>query len=145
MKFNDTGPVLPRPDGPPSWLSKLADDATLEATVLKQPVQGKATILALLKHAIPLYEFQNFTYRSEVGTSFSMESYRAQIQGTPIECAVWVHMNGAGEADSLLICHHPLNAALLFSRLMWEQVDPEFRDLYLSGPEAEALERAARI
>ncbi len=143
MKFNDTAPVLPKPDGPPPWLAKLAEDATLEATVLKRPILGKAPILALLKHAIPLYDFQTFTYRSAVGPSLFMESYRAAIGGTPIECAVWVHMNESGEADSILICHHPLNAALLFSRLMWEQVGSEYRDLYLSGPEAQALKSAA--
>jgi len=31
---------------------------------------------------------------------------------------------------------------LLFSRLMWEQVGDEFGDLYLTGPQAEALEKA---
>jgi hypothetical protein len=131
MKFNDTAPVLPNPDGPPPWLSKLADDVTVEATVLKRPVQGKATVLALLKQAIPLYKFQHFTYRGEVGKNFYMESYRAQIEDMPIECAVWVHMNAAGEADSLLINHHPLDAALLFSHLMWQRVGDQYGDLYL--------------
>ena len=117
MKFNDTAPGLPKPLGPPPWLAKLSEDATLEATVLKRPVQGRATILALLKEAIPLYEFQNFTYRGEVGPALFMESYRASIRGVLVECAVWAHFNEVGEADSILINHHPLDAALLFSRL----------------------------
>jgi hypothetical protein len=142
MKFNDTAPLLPKPDGPPPWLAKLAEDATLEATVLKRPVEGKANILALLKQAMPLYDFQDFTYRGDFGADFFMESYRAEIQGVPIECSVLVHMNAQGEADSILINHHPLDAALLFSRLMWERAGDGFRDLYLTGLQADALEQA---
>ena len=134
--------MLPKPSGPPPWLAKLADDATLEATVLKRPIEGKELIVALLREAIPLYDFQNFTYRGEVGTNFFMESYRAEIQGVPVECAVWVHINGNGEADSILINHHPLEAALLFSRLMWERVGDRYGDLYLTGPQAEAMRQA---
>ena len=140
MRLIDRTPLA----GPPPWIANLADDVTLEATVLKQPVQGKETILALLKQAIPLYEFQNFTYRGPVGTCFFMESYRAQIRGTPIECAAWVHMNAAGKADSILINHHPLNAALLSSNLMWEQVGDRYGRLYLTAAEAAALEQCRR-
>jgi hypothetical protein len=144
MKFNDTAPALPKPDGPPPWLRRLAADATLEATVLKRPVEGRETILALLKQAVPLYEFQHFTYRGEIGERFFMESYRASIHGEPVECAVWVHWNDAGEADSILVNHRPLGAALLFSRLMWEKVGDRYGDLYLTGMEADALQGAAR-
>lgn len=143
MKFNDTGPLLPKHSGPPPWLAILAEDATLEATVLRRPIQGKQTILALLKHAAPLYDFRDFTYRGDFGSDFFMESYRAEVRGTPIECSVLVHKNADGEADSIVINHRPLDAALLFSRLMWEQVGDEFGDLYLTGPQAEAMEKAA--
>ena len=144
MRFNDVSPVMPAPDGPPPWLSKLADDATLEATVLKRPVEGKPKILALLKLAIPLYEFQRFTYRGDVAPGLFMESYRAQVRGVPIECLVLVHTNAAGLADSLLIDHRPLDAALLFSRLMWDQVGDRFgADLYFSAAQAAALDQVA--
>ena len=143
MKFNDTAPRLPKPDGPPLWLAKLAEDATLEATVLKRPVEGKTNILALLKQAIPLYDFQDFTYRGDFGADFFMESYRAAVRGVPIECTVLVHMNAQGEADAILVNHRPLDAALLFSRLMWGQVGDGFGDLYLTGPQADALEKLA--
>ncbi len=140
MKFNDTAPIIAAVSGPPPWLGKLADDATMEAAVLKRPVEGKETILALLRHAIPLYEFQHFTYRGDFGSDFFMESYRSQIRGVPIECSVLVHMNSAGQADSLLINHRPLGAALLFSRLMSEQVGDRYgKDLFLSEAQADAL------
>jgi hypothetical protein len=143
MRFNDTAPTLPPVSGPPPWLDKLADDATMEAAVLNRPVEGKANIQALLKHAIPLYEYQNFTYRGDFGEEFFMESYRSQIRGVPIECSVLVHMNSAGQADSLVINHRPLRAALLFSYLMWQQVGDRYgKDLFLNGAQAAALEQA---
>jgi hypothetical protein len=142
MKFNDTAPVMAPTGAPPPWLSRLAADATLEATVLKRPVEGRENILALIKHAIPLYESQDFTYKGYIGDDFFMESYRSKVRGVPIECLVVVHHNKEGAADSLVINHRPLEAALLFSRLMWDQVGDRFGDLYLTGPEADAMASA---
>ncbi|TCL64601.1 hypothetical protein [Rhizobium sp. BK251] len=142
MKFNDTAPVTAPAGGPPPWLEKLAEDATLEATVLKYPVVGRENIRALLSHAIRLYEFQDFTYKGDFGDQFFMESYRSSIRGVPIECLVVVHMNALGEADSLVINHRPLDAALLFSALMWEAVGDRFGDLYVTIPQLAAMEEA---
>jgi hypothetical protein len=139
MKFNDTAPVKDPEAGPPLWLARLAEDATLEATVLKRPVHGRADILSVIRHAVSLYEFQHHSYKGEVGNGLYMESYRSQIQGVPIETLVMAHLNDKGEADSVIINHRPLEAVLLFSKLMWERVDERFRDHYLTGPEAAAL------
>lgn len=135
MKFNDTAPVLAPAGGPPLWLARLAENATLEATVLKRPIEGRADILSVIKHAVSLYEFQHHSYKGEIGDGLYLESYRSQIQGVPIVA----HLNELGETDSVVINHRPLDAALLFSKRMWECVDERFRDRYLSGPEAAAL------
>ncbi|HEX7913800.1 MAG TPA: hypothetical protein VF534_37770 [Paraburkholderia sp.] len=137
MKFNDTAPVLEPAGGLPFWLAKLAENATLEATVLKRPVEGRADILAVIRHAVALYEFQHHSYKGEIGNGLYMESYRSQIQGVPIETLLVAHINEQGEADSVVINHRPMNAAILFSKLMRERVDERFRDLYLAGPEAD--------
>ncbi|MEX3964029.1 hypothetical protein AB4Y42_17740 [Paraburkholderia sp. EG286B] len=139
MKFNDTAPVLAPENTPPLWLAKLAENATLEATVLKRPIEGRADILAVIRHAVSLYAFQHHSYKGKIGNSLYLESYRSQIQGQPIETVVVAHLNQNGETDSVVINHRPLEAALLFSALMWERVDERFRDHYLSGPEAAAL------
>jgi hypothetical protein len=139
MKFNDTAPVLAPADGWPLWLAKLAENATLEATVLKRPIEGRADILAVIQHAVSLYEFQKHSYKGMIGDDLYMESYRSQIQGVPIETVVVAHLNERSETDSVVINHRPLDAMLLFSRLMWERVDERFRDRYLTGPQAAAL------
>jgi hypothetical protein len=145
MKFNDTAPGLAPAEGPPLWLARLADNATLEATVLKRPVEGRADILSVIRHAVSLYEFQHHSYKGETGNGLYIESYRSQIQGVPIETVVVAHLNEQGEADSVVINHRPLNAAMLFSKLMWERVDERFRDLYLTGPEAAAVNAASGV
>ncbi|WP_233807141.1 hypothetical protein [Paraburkholderia sp. HP33-1] len=139
MKFNDTAPVLAPAGGPPLWLTSLAENATLEATVLKRPIEGRADILSVIKHAVSLYEFQHHSYKGAIGDGLYMESYRSQIQGVPIETVVVAHMNEHGETESVVIDHRPLNAMLLFSKLMWERVDERFSECYLTGPEAAAL------
>ena len=145
MIFNDTAPVLAPAGGAPLWLARLAENATLEATVLKRPIEGRADILSVIKHAVSLYAFQHHSYKGEIGNGLYMESYRSQIQGVPIETVVVAHLNEQGETDSVVINHRPLNAALLFSKLMWERVDERFRDCYLTGPEAASLNTASRV
>ncbi|MGY3489528.1 hypothetical protein ACVW1C_007411 [Bradyrhizobium sp. USDA 4011] len=142
MKFTETAPTLPRPNGPPPWLGKLAQDATLEGAVLKRAVHGKENILALIQHARTLYEFQDYTYYGNLG-DFFVESYRSSIQGTSIECSLLVHMDASGEADSVLIHHYPLDAALLFSRLMWEKFEDRFGELYLTAAQADGIAGAS--
>jgi hypothetical protein len=139
MKFNDTAPVIAPAGSAPLWVTSLAENATLEATVLKRPIEGRADILSVIKHAVSLYEFQHHSYKGAIGDGLYMESYRSQIHGMPIETVVIAHMNEEGETDSVVINHRPLNAVLLFSRLMWERVDERFRDCYLTGPEAAAI------
>jgi hypothetical protein len=144
MKFNDTAPLLHWDGSPPPWLANFADDVTLEASVLRRPVQGKAQVLGLLRQAIPLYEFQAFTYRAEVGDGFFFESYRSSVGGTPIENMVMVHTNARGEVDSLVISHRPLGALLKFSRLVGERVGDQFgKNLFIGVDEAAVFEPAA--
>ena len=143
MKFTDTAPTLPRPDGPPPWLGKLAKDATLEGAILKRSVHGRDNILTLISYARTLYEFQEYTYYGHWDDKFFMEAYRSSINGVPVECFIVAHMNDQGEADSILLHHYPLNATLEFSRLMWEKFGDQFGDLYLSAAQADRVARAS--
>ncbi|MFZ4835674.1 hypothetical protein [Rouxiella sp. Mn2063] len=139
MKFNDTSLPLPKPTSPAPWWANMAEDATLEGTALKRPVTGRANIVAILSKAITLYDYQEFIYRDYVSKDLFMESYRSTVNGVPVECAVLVHMNEQGQADALMINHHPLSAALLFSKLMWDMVGNSMGDLYLTADEAKSL------
>lgn len=127
-------PVMEPQSGLPLWLTRLAENATLEATVLKRPIEGRADILAAIRHAVSLYEFQRHSYKGVIAEGLYMESYRSRIQGLPIETLLMAHLNEKGEADSVVINHRPLEAALLFSEQMRERVDERFRDHYPSEP-----------
>lgn len=142
MKFTATSPILHRPSGPPPWLLKLAQDATLEGAVLKRAVHGKDNILALISHARTLYEFQEYTYFGEVSERLFLESYRSSVNGVHVECSIIVHSNDAGEADSVLIHHYPLDGALEFSRHMWRKFGDQFGELYFSDAQFEAAKKA---
>ncbi|RKU04697.1 hypothetical protein C7H84_00570 [Burkholderia sp. Nafp2/4-1b] len=143
MKFNDTAPTMTPAGGLPLWLANLADHATLEATVLKRPIDGRADILSVIKHAVSLYEFQQHAYKGMVSDHLYLESYRSSVRGLPIETVVVAHRNDQGQTDSVVINHRPLGAALLFSQLMRERVDERFRAFYLSESEAAALHAAS--
>jgi hypothetical protein len=143
VKHTETAPTLPRPSGSPPWLAKIAQDATLEGAVLKQAVHGRDNILALISYARTLYEFQDYTYYGHWGGEFFMESYRASVNGVAVECSLIVHLNAAGDADSLLIHHYPLGGALEFSRLMGQKFGDRFGGLYLTAAEADALAKAS--
>jgi hypothetical protein len=143
MKFTDTAPTLEHPDGPPPWLGKLAQDATLEGAVLKRAVHGKENILTLISYARTLYEFQEYTYYGNWNDKVFVEAYRSRINGVPVECLIVAHLNDEGEADSILLHHYPLRATLEFSRLMWEKFGDQFGDLYLSLAEADGVARAS--
>lgn len=143
MKFTATSPILPRPSGPPPWLIKLAQNATLEGAVLKRAVHGKDNILALISHARTLYEFQEYTYFGNVSDRLFLESYRSSVNGVPVECSIIAHTNDEGEADSVLIHHYPLDGALEFSRLMWKKFGAQFGELYFSDAQFEASKKAA--
>jgi hypothetical protein len=120
MKLDEMAPVTSRPSGTPPWLGWLAENAVMESTASGQLVEGKTKILALLKRLIPLHEYQNLVSRHYFGSRFFMESYRARLRGVSIQCSVIVHLNEAGEADSLLVDYHPLALTLLFERMTSE-------------------------
>jgi hypothetical protein len=132
MEFNDTGPGMAKSEGAPAWLLKLAETATMETDALKRPVQGKADIIALLKRAIQLHDFQDFWYRRPFGEGLFMESHRASIKGTPVECLVTVHIDDAGARPNRYQSLSTQRSTLIFTPV-WEQVGDRFRDHFLTA------------
>jgi hypothetical protein len=56
-----------RRDYRPEWLDNLADDATIEGSVLTGIAQGPEAIRAILGFARTLYEYQEFSYVGRYG------------------------------------------------------------------------------
>jgi hypothetical protein len=110
-----------RTDYHPEWLDNLADDVTLEGSVLNGVVQGADAVRALLAYARTLYDYQEFNFAGPYGDNGFLEDYTAQVHGEPIGSVVTVSRNAAGETQHIVVNHRPLDSLLLFSRLMAEK------------------------
>jgi hypothetical protein len=110
-----------RGDYYPEWLHNLADDVTLEGSVLKSPVHGAEPVRSLLAYARTLYDWQDFDYVGPYGDNDFIEDYTAEVHGTPINSVVTITRNAAGQTQRIVVNHRPLDSVLLFSRLMGEK------------------------
>lgn len=127
-----------RTDYRPSWLDDLADDVTMEGSVLTGIAEGPEAVRAILGHARTLYAYQEFLYVGRYGDDDFVEDYTSMVQGEPIGSVVVIRCNDAGQAARIVVNHRPLGSVLLWSRLMGEHfAGTEYARLFL-GQEAAA-------
>jgi hypothetical protein len=107
-----------RHDYRPKWLDNLADDVTIEGSVLTGIAEGPEAIRAILGFARTLYEYQEFNYVGPYGDHGFVEDYTSLVRGEPIGSVVVVRFNEAGQAARIVVNHRPLRSVLLWSRLM---------------------------
>ena len=129
-----------RRDYRPDWLDNLADDVTMEGSVLTGILEGPEAIRAILGFARTLYDYQEFTYVGRYGDNGFVEDYTSMVRGEPIGSVVAVRFNEAGEAARIVVNHRPLRSVLLWSRLMGEHfAETPYAQYFLSHDAAEAL------
>lgn len=118
----------------PEWLDNLADDVTLEGSVLNGVVQGAAAVRTLLAYARTLYEYQELNFAGPYGDNGFLEDYTSRVHGQPIGSVVTVSRDAAGRTTSIVVNHRPLDSLLLFSRLMGEKfARTEYGALYAAA------------
>lgn len=86
-----------RRDYRPEWLDNLADDVTMEGSVLTGIAEGPEAILAILGFARTLYEYQEFNFIGAYGDRGFVEDYTSVVRGQPIGSVVVVRFNEAGQ------------------------------------------------
>ena len=106
----------------PVWLNNLADDVTLEGSLMYGVVQGPEAISAIVKCIRKIYERQQFSFAGPFGENLFFENYTGWVQGEPIGCIVMVTRNAAGQAQHIAASYRPLNTVLLLSRLVGEDL-----------------------
>ena len=128
-------------DYTPEWLGKLADDVTMEASVMNGIVRGPQAVRDILGFARTLYDYQEFIFQGEYGENGFAEDYVARFaDDRPIGNVVVVRRNPAGQTSGIVISHRPLASVILWSRLMHEHFkDTEYGGYFLSADEAEVL------
>jgi len=129
-----------RRDYTPDWLGNLADDVTMEGSVLTGVLEGPEAVRAILGFARTLYDYQEFNYVGPYGDHDFVEDYTSVVRGEPIGGVVVIRFNDAGQAARIVVNHRPLQAVLLWSQLMGEHfAGTAYAPYFLSHDAAVAL------
>jgi hypothetical protein len=121
-------------DYSPAWMDKLADDVTLEGSLLDGALQGADAIRTVIGAVRRLYDRQDFTFAGPCGDNGFIEDYTAEVGGTPVGCLHLITFNADGQAQHIAAHYRPLSSALLFSRLLRERLaGTPYAEHFLAG------------
>jgi hypothetical protein len=104
----------------PAWLNNLADDVTLEGSMMDGAVQGAEAVRTLLVYIRQLYERQEFHFAGPYGDKSFLEDYTAWVRGEPLGNVVVITRNDAGQTQHIVGNYRPRSTLLLLSRLVGE-------------------------
>ena len=85
----------------PKWVDNLADDATLEGSMLDGAVQGEA-VRSVVLGIRSLYDRQEHQFAGPCGDNGFLEEYVAEVRGKPLGCTVLVSRNAAGQTEHVV-------------------------------------------
>ncbi|MBV9318895.1 MAG: hypothetical protein JO106_03150 [Mycobacterium sp.] len=106
----------------PAWLDNLADDATVEGSMLDGAVQGADAVRSIVVGIRDLYgDSQEFHFVGPCGDNGWLEDYIARVKGSPLGCVNLVTRNVAGKTQRVVASYRPRSSVLLFSRLLGEK------------------------
>ena len=106
----------------PAWIDKLADDVTIEGSLLDGAAQGPEAVRSIVGTIRTLYENQDFNFAGPYRENDWIEDYTARVHGEPIGCAVLVTRNAAGQAQHIAANYRPRSSLILLSRLVGEKL-----------------------
>jgi hypothetical protein len=104
----------------PAWLNNLADDVTLEGSMMDGAVQGADAVRALLVYIRKLYDRQEFHFAGPYGENRFLEDYIAWVRGEPLGNVVLITLNDAGQTQHIVGNYRPRSTLMLLSRLVGE-------------------------
>jgi hypothetical protein len=104
----------------PAWVNNLADDVTVEGSMLDGVVQGADAVRSIVLTIRSLYEHQEFTFAGSYRDNGFLEDYTAKVNGEPIGCVVLVTRNAAGQTQHIVASYRPRTSLLRFARLLGE-------------------------
>jgi hypothetical protein len=105
----------------PAWVNNMADDATVEGSMLDGVVEGADAVRSVVLTIRSLYEDQEFKFAGAYGDEGFLEDYVAKVNGEPIGCVVLVTRNAAGQTQHVVASYRPRTSLLLFARLLAEK------------------------
>ena len=105
----------------PDWLDNLADDVTVEGSLLDGVAQGPEAVRTILLAIRLLYERQEFYFAGPCGENGFLEDYIATVRGEPVGAVILVSRNANGQTQHVAAGYRPRSALLLLSRLLGEK------------------------
>ena len=106
----------------PTWLDYLADDVTLEGSMMDGFVQGAEGVRTVLVAIRTVYDYQNFNFVGPYGDNGWLEDYTAGGRGEPIGNVTLVTRNAAGQTQHVVGNYRPRSTLLLLSRLIGDKL-----------------------
>ena len=106
----------------PARIDNLADDVTVEGSLLDGAAQGQEAVRTIVVTIRSLYDRQEFSFAGPYGDNGWLEDYTAQVRGDPIGCVVVITRNAVGEAQHIAANYRPRSTLLLLSRLVGEKL-----------------------
>jgi len=86
----------------PAWVNKMADDATVEGSMLDGAVQGAEAVRSVVLTIRSLYDRQEFKFAGPFGDNGFLEHYVAEVRGQPLGCGVLVTRNASGQTQHVV-------------------------------------------
>jgi hypothetical protein len=118
----------------PAWLDDLADDVTVEGSLLDGAVQGADAVRTIIGTIRTLYDGQEYNFAGPWGDNSFIEDYTARVRGEPIGCLALVTRNAAGQTQHIAANYRPRSSLLLLSRLLGEKfADTRIGEHFLTG------------
>jgi hypothetical protein len=105
----------------PAWLDNMADDVTVEGSMLDGVVQGAEAVRSVVLTIRSLYDRQEHKFAGAYSDNGFLEDYVAEVRGEPIGCVVLITRNAAGQTQHVVASYRPRSSLLLFSRLLGEK------------------------
>jgi hypothetical protein len=102
----------------PEWLKNMADDATVEGSMLDGVVVGGESVRSIVLTIKSLYDRQEFKFVGPYGDSGWLEDYVAEVGGEPIGCVVLIKRNDAGQTQHVVASYRPRTSVMHFARLL---------------------------
>ncbi len=106
----------------PPWLENMADDVTIEGSLLDGAAQGPEAVRTIVGKLRTVYERQEFNFAGPYREHDWIEDYNAHVHGAPIAGAILVRRDADGQTTHVAANYRPRSSLLLLSRLLHEEL-----------------------
>src|SRR5262249_6513627 len=106
----------------PAWFENLADDVTIEGSLLDGAVQRADAIRTIIGATRGLNEPRASNFAGPYGDNRFLEDYISRVRGEHLGAAIVITFNAEGQTQHIAANYRPRSSLLVLSRLMAEQL-----------------------